>query len=276
MSLFSSHISSAPRPQVSDGSTTPATTSAPNPVPSSSGSQPQAQVPQQNQHGQYVYTLEDVKKAVPSHIRSNITQPLVDTLNNIAADPLIAEDIRNNFVSYSAVLKEGRFKVEDYLNAVAYVSYKIMGNTNEESYAKTFPQRYSTLIAKGTAKKDIASYVSTYNKGKLVNLILEQTLVPSWVLNQDLYQKAINVQADLMQNAQSEKVRAEAANSLLTHLGKPKEGSFQISIGEVESSGMREMREMLREVAENQREAIGTGRMRTIDVAAQRIKAEDE
>ena len=276
MSLFSSHNSSAPRPQVNDGSTTPASNPAPNPVPSSSGSQPQAQVPQQNQHGQFVYTVEDVKKAVPSHIRSNITQPLVDTLNNIAADPLIAEDIRNNFVSYSAVLKEGKFKVEDYLNAVAYVSYKIMGNTNEESYAKTFPHRYSALIANGTAKKDIASYVSAYNKGKLVNLILEQTLVPSWVLNQDLYQKAINVQADLMQNAQSEKVRVEAANSLLTHLGKPKEGSFQISIGEVESSGMREMREMLREVAENQREAIGSGRMRTIDVAAQRIKAEDE
>ena len=276
MSLFSSHNSSAPPPQVSDGSTAPTTNPAPNPAPSSSGSKPQAQVPQQNQHGQHVYTVEDVKKAVPSHIRSNITQPLVDILNNIAADPLIAEDIRNNFVSYSAVLKEGKFKVEDYLNAVAYVSYKIMGNTNEESYAKTFPQRYSALIAKGTAKKDIASYVSAYNKGKLVNLILEQTLVPSWVLNQDLYQKAINVQADLMQNAQSEKVRAEAANSLLTHLGKPKEGSFQISIGEVESSGMREMREMLREVAENQREAIGSGRMRTIDVAAQRIKAEDE
>lgn len=276
MSLFTSHNSSAPRPQVSDGSTTPAPNPTPNPAPSSSGSQPQAQVSQQNQHGQFVYTVEDVKKAVPNHIRSNITQSLVDTLNNIAADPLIAEDIRNNFVSYSAVLKEGKFKVEDYLNAVAYVSYKIMGNTNEESYAKTFPHRYSALIAKGTSKKDIASYVSAYNKGKLVNLILEQTLVPSWVLNQDLYQKAINVQADLMQNAQSEKVRAEAANSLLTHLGKPKEGSFQISIGEVESSGMREMREMLREVAENQREAIGSGRMRTIDVAAQRIKAEDE
>ena len=127
MSLFTSHNSSAPRPQASDESTTPATTPQTTPAPSSSGSapqgQPQAQVPQQNQHGQYVYTIEDVKKAVPSHIRSNITQPLVDTLNNIAADPLIAEDIRNNFVSYSAVLKEGKFKVEDYLNAVAYVSY---------------------------------------------------------------------------------------------------------------------------------------------------------
>lgn len=262
MSLFSSNNSSAPAP----AQNVP-TVQQKAPAPSSSGSGPA---------GPHVYTIEDVKKAVPSHIRSNITQGLVDTLNNIANDPIIAEDIRNNFISYSAVLKEGRFKVEDYLNAVAYVSYKLMNNTNEEAYAKTFPHRYSALISKGTAKKDIASYISAYNKGKLVNLILEQTLVPSWVLNQDLYQKAINVQADLMQNAQSEKVRVEAANSLLTHLGKPKEGSFQINIGETENSGMREMRDMLRQVAMNQQEAIQQGRMQTIDVAAQRIRGDDE
>lgn len=260
MSLFSSKTSSVPAPQGVTQKTTPTTSTG---LPSSSGSGPQG------------YTIEDIKKAVPSHIRSNVTQSLVDSLNNIAVDPIMAEDIRNNFISYSAILKEGRFKLEDYLNAVAYVSYKIMGNNNEEAYAKTFPQRYAKLIANNTAKKDIASYVSSYNKGKLVNMILEQSLVPTWVLNQDLFQKAINVQADMMQNAQSEKVRVEAANSLLTHLAKPKEGSFQINIGETENAGMREMRDMLREVAANQRAAIQGGHMKTIDVAAQRIRPED-
>jgi len=265
MSLFSSNKSSAP-PKNNTPVVT-AQTPAQTPAPSSSGSAPA---------GQVGYSLEDIKKAVPSHIRSNVTQNLVDSLNNIASDPIMGDNIRNNFISYTAIMKEGRFKLEDYLNAVTYVSYKIMGNNNDEAYAKTFPHRYSALIAKGTAKKDIASYVSAFNKGKLVNMILEQSLVPTWVLNQDLYQNAINVQADMMQNANSEKVRVEAANSLLTHLAKPKEGSFQINIGETESSGMREMRDMLREVAMNQREAIGTGRMKTIDVAAQRIRAEDD
>ena len=78
-----------------------------------------------------------------------------------------------------------------------------------------------------------------------------------------------------MQNAHSEKVQVEAASSLLTHLGKPKEGSFQINIGETENAGMREMRDMLAEVAANQREAIQQGRMKTIDVAAQRIRSEE-
>ena len=209
-------------------------------------------------------------------MKSGVTQSLVDNLNGIAQDPIMAENIRDNFVSYSSILKEGKFKIEEYLNAVAYVSYKIMQNTNEEAYAKTFPQRYAKLIANGTSKKDIASYVHAYNKGKLVNLILEATLVPTWVLNQDIHQKAINRLADLMQNAQSEKVQAESAAALLTHLGKPKEGNFQINIGETENAGMREMRELMREVAANQREAIQQGRMKTIDVAAQRIKSEDD
>lgn len=266
MSLFNSKLSSAP-PGAATTQKTPAQV-APDqtPAPSSFGSPPQANV----------LTLESVRKSVPSHLRNNVSQDLVDNLNNIALDPIMAEDIRNNFVSYSSILKEGKFKLEEYLNAVAYVSYKIMNNTNEEAYAKTFPQRYAKLIANGTSKKDIASYVSAYNKGKLVNLILEATLVPTWVLNQDIHQKAINRLADLMQNATSEKVQVEAASSLLTHLGKPKEGNFQINIGETENAGMKEMRQLLQEVAQNQREAIQTGRMKTIDVAAQRLTSEDD
>lgn len=259
MSLFSSKTSSAPPMQ--------------GPAPSSSGSAPAAAQAAPSAQG---FTIESVKASVPAHMKSGVTQSLVDNLNGIAQDPIMAENIRDNFVSYSSILKEGKFKIEEYLNAVAYVSYKIMGNTNEEAYAKTFPQRYARLIANGTTKKDIASYVHAYNKGKLVNLILEATLVPTWVLNQDIHQKAINRLADLMQNAASEKVQAESAAALLTHLGKPKEGSFQINIGETENAGMREMRELMREVAMNQREAIQQGRMKTIDVAAQRIKSEDD
>ena len=263
MSLFSSDKSSAPPGTAPAAGSSGSGNSTPSPL----GSAPA---------GQVGFTLQQVKNSVPAHMKTGVTQNLVDQLNNIAADPIMAEDIRNNFVSYSAIMKEGRFKVEEYLNAVTYVSYKIMGNTNEEAYSKTFPQRYATLIAKQTTKKDIASYVHAYNKGKLVNMVLEQTLVPSWVLNQDIHQRAINRLADLMQNAASEKVQAESAAALLTHLGKPKEGNFQINIGETENAGMKEMRELMREVAANQREAIQQGRMKTIDVAAQRIKHEDD
>lgn len=215
-------------------------------------------------------TKEIVERAVPANLKSAITPQLVDLVNNIAADPLIAEQVRNNFISYTGVLKDGKFKTEDYVHAVAFVSYKLMGDSNQDAYFKTFPARYQALMARGASPKDISAYVSAYAKGKLVNLILEQSLVPSWVLNQDLYQKALNIQADLMVTAQSEKVRTDAANSILTHLGKPKEAGPLINIDVKESSGMTEMKDMLTRLAEQQRSLISNG-VTAKEIAAQRI-----
>lgn len=215
-------------------------------------------------------TQDMVVRAVPPNLKSAITPQLVDLVNNIAADPLVAEQVRNNFISYTAVLKDGKFKTEDYIHAVAYVSYKLMGDSNQDAYFKTFPARYQALTAKGATPKDISAYVSAYAKGKLVNLVMEQSLVPSWVLNQDLYQRALNVQADLMVNAQSEKVRSDAANSILTHLTKPKEAGPLINLDMRETSGMNELKNLLGDLATKQLEMIESG-VTAKEIAAQRI-----
>lgn len=204
-------------------------------------------------------TKDMVEAAVPANLKNSVTQTLVDNLNNLALDPLVAESVRENFISYTHVLKDGKFKTEDYLHAVIYVSFKLMGLSNKEAYAHAFPQRYQTLLAKGVSEKDISAYVSAYNKGKLVNLILEQTLVPTWVLNQHVYQQAINTQADLMLNANSEKVRSDAANSILTHLKKPDAAGPLISLEINESSGMNELKSALAKMAEQQVKAIEAG-----------------
>lgn len=216
-------------------------------------------------------TVDQVEKALPANLKNAATQTLTDQINNIVSDPLIAEQVRNNFISYTSVLKEGKFKTEDYLHAVTYVSFKLMGMTNQDAYFKTFPTRHAALVAKGTTSKDIAAYVSAYNRGKLVNLILEQTLVPTWVLNQDLYQRAINTQADLMMNAQSEMVRTTAANSILTHLQKPKEAGPLINLDMRETSGMNELKEMLTMLAKRQQQAIGEGNLTTQQIADQKL-----
>lgn len=204
-------------------------------------------------------SVEAVAKAMPANLKGNVTQALVDRINNAVSDPIVAEQIRDNFISYTQVLQDGRFKTEDYLHAVMYVSYKLMGQTNLDAYVKTFPQRYTALVAAGTSSKDIASYVAAYNKGKLVNAILEQTLVPTWVLNQHLYQQALNTQADLMMNAQSEMVRTTAANSILTHLAKPKEAGPLVNIDMRETSGMDELKNAMVSLARQQQEMINSG-----------------
>jgi len=215
-------------------------------------------------------TREMVERSLPVTLKSAATQAFTDQINNIVSEPLVAEEVRNNFISYSGVLREGKFKTEDYLHAVTYVTFKLLGNSNQDAYFMTFPSRYQLLLSKGATSKDISAYVSAYNKGKLVNMIMEQSLVPSWVLNQDLYQKAINVQADLMQNAQSEKVRTDAANSLLTHLTKPKEAGPLVSIDMRETSGITELKGMLLQLAQSQQDAIKGG-MTPKEIAGQKI-----
>jgi hypothetical protein len=215
-------------------------------------------------------TMQELQQSLPAHIRGNASESLLDLVNSVSTDAQVAEYVRNNFISYTSVLKEGKYKLEDYLNAVTYVSFKLMGYTNKDSYSRTFPQRYQNLIAKGASDKDISAYVAAFNKGKLVNLILEQTLVPTWVMNQDIYQKAITVQAELMLTARSEKVRADAANSLLTHLKRPEKKEVELSIGMAETSGMKELREMLTSLAEQQQELIEKG-VSTKEIAHQRL-----
>lgn len=216
-------------------------------------------------------TKELVARALPGNLKSVATDELADLINQISTDPLVAEQIRDNFLSYTSVLKEGKYKVEDYLNAVAYCSYKLMGDSNQDAYFKTFPQRYANLMAAGRTPKEISSYVSAYAKGQLVNKIMEQTLVPSWVLNQHMYQAALNTQFNLMSDeGVSAKVRSDAADSLLSHLSKPKEAGPLINIDLAESSGMNELKDAMKKMAEQQQQLIHAG-MATKEIAAQDI-----
>lgn len=203
-------------------------------------------------------TREDVQKALPANLKYSATQAIADALNNISNDPIVADNIRNNFVNYTSVLKDGKFTTEQYMNAVTYVSYKLMNYTNQEAYMRTFPTRYQDLLAAGRTKQEISSYVSAYHKGKLVNLILEQSLVPMWVLNQNYFQEAILTQVDIMRNSSSDKVRSDAANSLLTHLQKPKDAAPVVNI-DIKDTGMEALKQQLTLLAKAQREAIEDG-----------------
>ena len=221
-----------------------------------------------------IITLEAMKKVMPPRAKTLITQEIVDKVNNIK-DPEVAKAVRDNFIGYCHVLSAGKYDTIDYLNAVIYVSYKLMGLNNQEAYIRTFPDRYARLVAKGTAVKDLSAYVTAFAKGRLVNAVLEQTLVPTWVLNQDVYQKAINVQADLMANAKSERVRCMAADSLLTHLAKPEKAGPLINIDINQNAGLEELKSTLVKMAKTQQALIKSG-IDTKAIAEQEIGDAEE
>lgn len=220
-------------------------------------------------------TIEQFKQALPDKVKKSVNQELIDQINKTLSDPEMYESYRDNLVSYTSVMTDGKFKISSYVDAVKYVSHKLMGCTNIDAYIKTFPDKYQNFVNQGVAAKDIASYVTAYNKNKLVNLIFEQTLIPSYVLNQDLYQKALNVQAELMVTSKSDKVRCDAANSLLTHLKMPETQKVELEIGVREDSSIAALRQTTLELARQQRLMMESGAMNAQEVAHSRLEVVD-
>lgn len=204
-------------------------------------------------------TVDVLKKSLPSKYKRNVNDDLLEHINTILDHPELYDDYRNNFLTYISVIQDGKYKLDDYLNAIKYCTHKLMGESNIDSFIKTFPNRYQSMIAKGYTAKEMSAHVAMYNKNKLVNTILEQSMIPTWVLNQDLYQKAINVQADLMLNAMSEKVRSDAANSLLVHLKPPEVRKVELDVGIKQNDEIEALRNITAELASQQRRMIEAG-----------------
>lgn len=221
-------------------------------------------------------TVDQFKHALPPAMKKSVNQELIDKINQTLSDPDMFETYRDNLLSYTRVMADGKFKVSNYIDAVKYVSHKLMGSSNIDAYSRTFPDKIARFTQSGVSSKDIASYVTAYNKSKLVNLIMEQTLVPMWVLNQDLYQKALNVQAELMMGAKSEKVRSDAANSLLTHLKQPEVQKVELNIGAKEDSAILALRESTMALVRQQKMMLESGAANAQDMAHSKLVIEGE
>lgn len=205
-------------------------------------------------------TQTEVMNAVPAHLRTAITPAFVDKLNNMAADPLVGEEFEKNFITYSKVLLDGKYKTEDYLNAVAYTTCKLLGHSNQDSYQAVFPDRVRTMVAKGYDKKQISSFVSAYHKGQLVTAILQQTIVPAFVLHQGKFHDAIVALHEIATDtAALNKDRVAAADSLVRNLTPPQAKEVNINLGVQESSGMAELRAQITEVAKQQQQLARDG-----------------
>ena len=221
-------------------------------------------------------TIEQFRDVLPKQVRGAVSDELIDSVNFAIANSELRENFRDNLLSYTSVMKDGKFKIESYINAVKYVSLKLLGASNVDAYLKTFPDKHQWFIAQNTSSKDISAYVAAYNKTKLVNLIFAQTLVPFHVLNADLYQKALNVQVALMTDEDvSPKVRSDAANSVLTHLKPPETTKIELDVKD-DSSMLAGLRQTMLELAAMQHKNIELGISSAKDIAQSSLVIEGE
>jgi hypothetical protein len=221
-------------------------------------------------------TVEEFKQALPDKMRRGINQQVVDQIVNTLNDPDMYETYRENLLSYASVMADGKFKMESYVSAVKYVSHKISGKSNKDSFQLTFPDKIQRWTMAGVSPKDQSSYIAAYNKSKLVMLLMEQTMIPTWVLNQDLYQKALNAQADLMITAKSEMARAAAANSILQALKAPETVKVMLDTTSKAGSLIQSLRETTAQLVEQQRLAIASGMSNAQEIAHSKILIEGE
>lgn len=215
-------------------------------------------------------TVPEVLSIVPRQHKSKITQEFIDTINGMVKDPIMAEVYQKNVITYADVLRDGRFKLTDYFNAVMYVSYKMMGLGNLAAYQKVFPDKCKDMVARNMPQKDMQAYAAMFNKNKLVTLIYEQTLIPDHIMYASVRHRAIAAQANLL-NSSNEHVVQKAADSLMNHLKAPESAKISIEMGAKDSGVLSDLTNALNVLSRKQSDAIAVGSHSLKEIAHSRI-----
>jgi hypothetical protein len=206
-------------------------------------------------------TLDEVREALPTNLRSMATLGFAEEVAAIASNQEIGDAFKENFVSYAHIISGRKgWTLDHYLNAVKFISYKLLGHTDREAWIHTFPQRYKNFLAQGQTELDISRHTHSYKQNKLVMQLFEQTIIPSHILNQPLHQDAINILAEIMTNTKySGMVRVKAAEALLQYTKPPETHKIKLEVTGEEMDAITELRKATEELAKTQLKALKKG-----------------
>lgn len=215
-------------------------------------------------------TYEDIKPF--KGMSKKLTQEVVDEINQLLNDPDMVDIYKENFLQYGHVVREGKFSLVEYTNAIKFASHKLCGLSNLDAYARVYPDRYNYYLARGKSKNDMAAIASVVNRSKLVTTILKQAHIPIWLLNAHIFQQAVNVQAEIMLNPNvSPKTRSDAANSLMNHLKAPESHKIELEVGMKQDKTLDDLRAAISKLSDLQEHAIKTGGMTAKQIAEESI-----
>ena len=183
-------------------------------------------------------TEQEFKRCLPASLKAGIDDTVRQQFNACLSDPNIRDIMGQNLIGYTSVLQQGKFKLSSYISAVRYCTYKSMGDTNILAYKKTFPDRYTDWE----------------------NAQLPMIAIPTSILNQDVFQEAINVQRSLMLDPKvSPMVRCQSAKALMDCLKPEEVKQMELSVSVKESDTVEELRKTTNELAKAQLKALQNG-----------------
>ena len=198
------------------------------------------------------------KSMLPAGSRK-IDNSLIEKIQALSSDPDLADDYKSKMISYTRVLKDGRYKIDSYIDAIKFTSFKVSGLGITDSYKLTFPDKVAKWAAEGRDSKRISSNISMYNNNELVNLIFEQTMIPTHILNAGMFQEALNVAQDIMHTSGSDMARVQALNAILQNTKAPTTAKIELDIGVKEANVIDNYEEAMNMMVEKQIEIIKAG-----------------
>lgn len=216
-------------------------------------------------------TVEELRQLYPMKVSTNVLEKAVEILNGSTEDMdyVLAKEFRNNCISFIDILKSSKSRVsfEDYVNACKFATFKMAGNTDVRAYALTFPDRVRRMEREKIPNSHLYQYANIYSKNKTVVEVLAKLMIPTHVLYQDIFHKAVGVQAELMtDNKISPKVRSDAANSLMTHLKQPEIKQAEIKVDVSGSGAINQLSEALNALSEKQSDMLRSGKYSLKDI----------
>jgi len=107
----------------------------------------------------------------------------------------------------------------------------------------------------------LSSYVHSYKSGKLVQTIIEQTLVPTYIANAPARQQMINELIDIAINGKSEIARVNAASKVIDITTIPEATKIELNMGLTDEAReiQNSLNDKLSEIALNQQKLFQAG-----------------
>lgn len=210
-------------------------------------------------------TREKLKKFLPKGSSVQVTDEIVELINNMERDTGLPQNIlEEDVMSYMHMVgKVGGVGINELVNAVKYCNLK-RNRSNKEAWAIVFPKKYDELVAAG---KQIDNFVSMYNSSKLVVAIDKEMLVPTYIQYSAYHHAAIKKQYQLMNGDDghggnvSAMVMHLAAKELAAITKMPEAQSIELKVGmsDAAMAAQQEMNDALSALVENQKRMFETG-----------------
>ena len=212
-----------------------------------------------------------VKQCLPNKFAEIIGDELIDKIDAlILQDSEIKDNIFENLVDFKEILMAGNIKVDSFVNSTLYVSYYLLGKTRADSFTKVYPGRIARFNKEGKSIGTINNIINGYHRSKLVQNMLGQCQMPSYVMFRNVFFKAVKVQVEIMEDDDvSATVRQKAACSLMGHLKEPEIQKVELDVTHKEEGTdiIKELLNATKKLAVTQGLAISNGSKTAKEIA---------